>query len=184
MIGKDNVIKISDFKNHKSAKNYVDKEIFINLVHENKISLYRLAKGILKIEADVEDAISETVLKAFKNIKTLKDVKCFKPWIMRILVNECYALLNKKNKVELQNDMEVYNLQYEDKREKTLIWAVNKLEDDFKAVVILFYYEDMSIKDISKILNIPSGTVKSRLSRAKAKLKLILEDGKRGEIFG
>jgi len=52
------------------------------------------------------------------------------------------------------------------------LWSVvSKLEDDFRIVVILYYYEDCSLKEISRILSIPTGTVKSRLSRAKCKLK-------------
>lgn len=181
---KNNVLSIYDLKKCKSKKNIVTKEMFIELVKENKISLYRLAKSILKVEVDVEDAISETVLKAFKNIKKLKSVESFKPWIMRILVNECYSIINKKSKVELEEDMEVYNLQYEEQEEKTLIWAVNKLDGEFRTVIILFYYEDMSIRDISGVLNIPEGTIKSRLSRAKGKLKLIIENENGSDIIG
>lgn len=56
------------------------------------------------------------------------------------------------------------------------MWSlVNCLDEEFKAVVVLFYYEDMSIRNISKILDIPPGTVKSRLSRAREKLKMLIE---------
>lgn len=181
---KENVIEVDKFQNIKCKTDKIEPEFFIALINRNKISLYRLAKGMLKIEMDVEDAIGETVLKAFKNINSLKSLKSFKPWLMRILVNECYAIINKRNKIELEENMEVYNLQYEDKNEKTLIWAIDRLDDEFKAVVILFYYEDMSIKEISNVLTIPEGTVKSRLSRAKTKLKLILNNEGRGDTIG
>ena len=52
--------------------------------------------------------------------------------------------------------------------------SINNLDSDLKIIVILYYYEDMSIKDISESLNIPQGTIKSRLSRARKKLKEIL----------
>ncbi|MGG7164675.1 sigma-70 family RNA polymerase sigma factor [Clostridium ihumii] len=184
MEGKDNVLSIYDLKNNRIKEKNITKEIFIGLVKENKISLYRLAKSMLKMEADVEDVISETILKAFKNINKLKELESFKPWIMRILVNECYALINKKNKIDLEENMEVYNLKYEEVESKSLIWAINQLNDDSRAVIILFYYEDMSIKDMSSILNVPEGTVKSRLSRAKDKLKIILEKERGSEVIG
>jgi RNA polymerase sigma-70 factor (ECF subfamily) len=52
---------------------------------------------------------------------------------------------------------------------------VNELDDEFRTAVLLFYYEDMSLKEISKALNISVGTVKSRLSRARQKLKAAIE---------
>ena len=71
--------------------------------------------------------------------------------------------------------MEVYKLTYEDKNSCELMDEINKLDMNFRTVLILFYYEDMSIKAISEVLNISQGTVKSRLSRAKSKLKGLLD---------
>jgi len=153
----------------------INKDIFVTLIKENKISLYRLSKSIVKNEADVEDAISETILKAYKNIHRLKEVDSFKPWIMKILINECYNIIKKQKKFKLQENFENFQGTYDDVHEDNLIYYINKLEDNFKAVVILFYYEDLSIKSISKVINISEGTVKSRLSRSKAKLKIMME---------
>ncbi|MDZ5011004.1 RNA polymerase subunit sigma-70, partial [Clostridium perfringens] len=61
-----------------------------------------------------------------------------------------------------------------------LMCEIEKLELEFRTVLILFYYEDMSIKSISEVLSISQGTVKSRLSRSKAKLKTILEESEGG----
>lgn len=161
-------IKICNFK-------ALNKDAFVELVQENRISLYRLSKSILKNEADVEDAVSETILKAYKNLHKLKTIDSFKPWIMKILVNECYSIINKAKKLELKEDFSDCEGSYEEKSMDNLIYYVNKLEDEFKAVVILFYYEDISIKDISMVLSISAGTVKSRLNRAKSKLKTMME---------
>lgn len=150
------------------------KETFVDLIQQNKISLYRLSKSILKNEADVEDAISETILKAYKSIDNLKSFDSFKPWLMKILVNECYSILKQHKKIELQEDFSACTGSYEDKHGDGLMVYLERLEENFKSVVILFYYEDLSIKDISKILKISEGTVKSRLSRAKAKLREIM----------
>lgn len=158
----------------------IDKIEFINLIEENKISLYRLAKSIVKREQDIQDAVNETILKAYGNLGKLKNKDSFKPWIMKILVNECYGILNKQKKIKLEEDMTVYNLYHEDNHGYELMSEIQKLEKDFRTVLVLFYYEDMSIKSISEILNISQGTVKSRLSRAKAKLKIILENSEGG----
>ncbi|SFA96765.1 RNA polymerase sigma factor [Clostridium frigidicarnis] len=153
----------------------MDKSEFMEIIQQYKVPLYRLAKGIVKNEHDTEDAINETILKAYENLKKLKNKDSFKSWIMRILVNECYGLINKKNKIDLQENMEVYKLTYEDKNIYELMDEINKLDMDFRTVLILFYYEDMSIKAISEVLNISQGTVKSRLSRAKNKLRGLLD---------
>lgn len=122
-------------------KNEISKEEFVALVEEHKLSLYRFAKSILKNDIEVEDAISESILKAYKNKNRLKNKESFKSWMMRIVSNECYDL-----------------------------------NEEFSSVLVLFYYEDMSIKEISKVLEICEGTVKSRLSRAKSKLKVLLKE--------
>lgn len=152
-----------------------DKDTFIKLIQENKASLYRISKSILKNEADVEDAVGETILKAYKNIDKLRNSESFKPWIMKILVNECYSIGKAHKRLELCEDLNEYEGTYEDNRDNSLMFYVEKLEEEFKTVVILFYYEDLSIKDIGRVLGISEGTVKSRLSRAKSKLKAMME---------
>lgn len=161
----------------------LSKDSFAGLIQENTTSLYRLSKSILKNEADVQDAISETIIKAYTNIHKLKLMGSFKPWIMKILVNECYSIIKKHKKVELVDDFTDYEGSYEYKTEDNLMFYVNQLDDEFKSVIILFYYDDISIKNISIILNISEGTVKSRLSRAKAKLKVMMENNLRGDSF-
>lgn len=158
---------------HKTG---LSKEEFVNLIGDNKISLYRFAKSILKNDVQVEDAIGETILKAYKSRNRLNSIDSFKPWIMRILANECYNLIKKNNKFELVEDLETLNLVHIDGHETSMRDIVNKLSKEFSSVLVLFYYEDMSIKEISKVLNISDGTVKSRLNRAKSKLKVLLKE--------
>lgn len=164
--------------------NILDKAYFVELIQENKVSLYRLSKNIIRNEADIQDAISETIIKAYMNIHKLKSIDSFKPWVMKILVNECYSIINKRKKLELTDDFAAFEGSYEDKNEDNLISYINQLEDEFKSVVILFYYDDISIRDISRVLNISEGTVKSRLSRAKAKLKVMIENNERSDSIG
>ena len=72
-------------------------------------------------------------------------------------------------------DMEITeDLKIEESYKLDLKESINNLDSDLKIIVILYYYEDMSIKDISESLNIPQGTIKSRLSRSRKKLKEIL----------
>lgn len=64
-----------------------NKEAFINLIEENLISMYRVAKGILLSQEDIDDAIQNTILLSYKNINTLKKNEFFKTWLIRILIN-------------------------------------------------------------------------------------------------
>lgn len=176
----ENVISIYNMGLKREKTKEIDKEEFATLIETYKVSLYRVAKGILRNEYDVEDSVSESVFKAFKNLNKLKDKNNFKAWIMRILVNECYSLLNKKKRVDLQEDMGVYDITYEDNHKGDMIDYINKLDKDSRVILTLFYYEDMSIKSISEVLEISNGTVKSRLSRSKEKLKKLLENSEWG----
>lgn len=79
---------------------YGDKEAFCNLIRINKVAIYRIAKSILTKEEDIEDAVSEAILKAYKNIKTLKNDDFFKTWLIRIVINESNNLY-KRDKEKL-----------------------------------------------------------------------------------
>ncbi len=140
-----------------------------------KTNMFRVAKSILNNNADAEDAVSESIIKSYTNLHTLKKQESFKPWIMKILVRECYKILKKRRSIDYYDVMP--DIPVIDTDNTQILWTyVNQLPYEFRSVVVLFYYEDMSIKYIAKTLSLSQGTVKSRLSRARAKLKLLLED--------
>lgn len=154
-----------------------DKNAFCNLIRINKVSMYRVAKSILNKEEDVEDAISEAILKAYKNIKSLKDESFFKTWLIRIVINESNTIYKKRNREIAVENEHFINVQVNDKyKDLTLYNAINSLDEDLRTTTILFYFEDMKYKDIAKVLDVKEGTVKSRLSRAKEKLYNILKE--------
>jgi RNA polymerase sigma-70 factor, ECF subfamily len=154
-----------------------DKAAFVRLIDQNRASMFRIANSILKSEDDIGDAMQEAILKAFKGLPNLKDNKYFKTWLIKILIHESSALLRKRKKLIPLS--EVIDQGYLDRYENTeVLNAIYTLEEDFRVVTILYYYEDMSIQAISSILNIPEGTVKSRLSRARIKLYgLLIQEG-------
>lgn len=168
---------IMEVKRAKSG----DKEAFCTLIRINKAAIYRVSKSILNNEEDVEDAVSEAILKAYKNIHALKDESFFKTWLIRIVINESNNIYKKRLK-EIAMDKEHFkNIRvYDSYKDLTLYNAINLLEDDLRTTTILFYFEDMKYKDIAKVLNVKEGTIKSRLSRAKEKLHKILKEGLHG----
>lgn len=157
-----------------------NKEAFINLMEVYKLDMYRMGKAILDTDEDIGDAMQETVLKAYQNIKKLQKVESFKSWLLRIMVNECNNILRHKKKVIVFDKFfneDSYEDSYDNLDNQPVLKAVKKLEDNFRKVILLHYYEDLSVKDISRTLDISEGTVKSRLSRARKKLFQFLKGG-------
>lgn len=151
-----------------------DKKAFLSLVDENRLNIYKVARGILSNEQDIEDALQNTVLKAYEKISTLKKDKFFKTWIIRILINECNDILRKSKRitpVEKVIDKEKYHDSYEN---MDLVKAMNSLNEEFRITTVLFYFDDMSIKDIAEVLEISQGTVKSRLTRSREQLRKVM----------
>ena len=137
--------------------------------------MYRFAYSILKNDTDAQDAIQESILKAYKNLDTLKTKSKFKSWMFTIIKNTCFEILKKRNEcVEIteeivlaQNDIDL----------KLTLWnAVQNLSQPYRTTVTLFYYEDMSIKQISKITNTKEDAVKKQLSRGREKIREVIND--------
>ena len=161
-------------------------EAFERLVNSVKTKLYKTGMAILKNDDDACDAIQETLISAYKYYDTLKEEKYFATWITRILINKCYDIIKKNQKVSyLNKQVEINeNTAYYDeyKIDSRLEKALNSIDSDLRTTTVLYYYDDFSIEEISDILNIPAGTVKSRLSRAREKLYNLLKE--EGENIG
>lgn len=160
----------------------ISKEEYVELINKNRTKLYKTAISILKNDDDACDAIQEALVNSYKHLDSLKNKEYFMTWLTRILINVCYSIINKNKKItyidrtiteETQGYYDTYKV------ESTVESTLNKIDDDLREIVILYYYDDMSVSEISEILNIPTGTVKSRLSRARKSIEEIIkrEDG-------
>ena len=151
-----------------------DTEAFSRLIKSYEKDLYRISFAITKNDEDALDCIQEAILQAFKSIKGLIYPEYFKTWLIKILLNKCRELLNKNKGIMQLSDYQAVEGHINSDEKIDLKEAVKKLEYDLKVLVILYYFEDMSVKDISNCLGLPQGTVKSRLARAREKLKTYL----------
>lgn len=151
----------------------IDQKTFSSLIKEYSVNMYRLSYGILHSGADAEDAVSEAVLKAYENLNTLRKPESFKAWIMQITVNEARKIYRRSQKHTcIEHVQEMAPAFYDDYHE---LWdVVMKLEESYREVIILYFYEQLSLKEISKVLHIAEGTVKSRLFRGKKLLREML----------
>lgn len=157
-----------------------NKESFGILIKNNKEYLYKMAFLYVKDEQDALEVIHETVYRAFLNIEKLKKAKFFSTWITRILINVSIDFLRKKGKNEiLDESTEIIKEKCEISTEEKLDLynAIDLLNDNYKTVIIMMYFNDMKIKDISKVMEIPENTVKTYLRRAKQALGEVLKEG-------
>lgn len=153
----------------------MEKEEFCRRIRTLETPMYRYALGMLRNHADAEDAVSEAVLKAWTHLAQLKNPDSFRAWTMSILTNEIRKIGSYKSRVEPCEDMG----RCEECREEghgELWHLIAALPREFRDVVILYYYEGFLAKEISHMLKIPEGTVKSRLGRARGKLRTVLEE--------
>lgn len=168
---------LNNKKSIELTKYKCEEDTLISLIEPNSTAYYRIAKGILSSEEDIKDAIQNTIIIIYKSLYTLQNINLFKTWSIRILINECNKIYNLNKKAMNSNEIEnisSYTINSDNKID--LYNAISTLSEELRIPTILFYFDDLSYKEISKILSIPEGTVKSRIFRAKEKLYEILKE--------
>ncbi|RDW20850.1 RNA polymerase [Oceanobacillus arenosus] len=158
----------------KEAQKGNDKA-FMALFQKYEQDIYRMAFVYVKNPNDALDVVQETAYRSFKSIKNLKEPKYFKTWLIRISISCSMDLLRKKKKVvylkpELEGNLSD-DINEDIDLEVTVRDLIERLNEDEKSVIILRFYEGLTLKEISKTLNIPLGTAKTILYRALDKLR-------------
>lgn len=152
-------------------------ERFFTLYQPEQGRLFRTAWAILGNEADAGDALQEATIRAYKAFDQLKGgAAAFPFWIRRILVNTCTQILRKRSKVipverpeDLTEEQIAPDVEFAHGSD---VWdAVQSLDERYRAVVVLRFLNDMQLEDIAIALDIPLGTVKSRLHTAMSLLR-------------
>jgi RNA polymerase sigma factor (sigma-70 family) len=147
-----------------------DREAFVHLVKNIELNLYGVARSIVKRDEDCADAIQEAILKAFMGLHALKEPTYFKTWMFRILINECNKILHRQKSVTTVEELPVKSSSVSDYEKVDLREAVDRLEETLRIVVTLYYFEDMSLKQIADMLDTSEGAIKTRLYRARQTL--------------
>ena len=162
------------------------------LIEDYAQDVLKIAYLYVKGQQLAEDIFQEVFYKVMKNYHKFEHLSSEKTWLIRITINTCKDLLRTSwlRRVTTFGTLEEQNqTQYEQPFDMTqsesnneLYEMIMKLPQRYKEVILLFYYEDFSYDEMAKILNIPKGTVQSRLARGREKLKKMMEE--RGEISG
>lgn len=153
---------------------------FCEYVDQHRDQLYMIAYAILKNEMDAEDAACNAILRGYEHLDQLKNPHKIKPWLLTITKNE--ALKIRQKRLELPGNEKVESLLKPTHDNHNELWDIlETLKEEYRLVIVLFYYHDLSLRDISSVLDIPVGTVKSRLNRGRELLKTALEEKGKGE---
>lgn len=188
-------ININDFNNHKIKENEVikrilsgEKELYEILVRRNNQKLYRIVRSYVKDDAEIEDIMQDSYVKAFTKLYQFKLDSTFSTWLIRIGINESLARLKEKGKIyHLNIPSESLNntiLDIPDSRQlnpqdklirneakQLLENAIDSLNIKYKTVYVMKEVEEMSLKEIAVVLDLSVANVKVRLHRSKEMLK-------------
>lgn len=153
-------------------------EAFGQIVKSLEDDLLRIALIKMKNIEDAEDVLQNTIFIAFKKINTLKNVDYFKTWIIKILINESNRVIKSNIKMrEISKKIQVDETPSSSDLEKIEIKSIiNKLNDEDKLILELYYRDRFTSKEISKLLNISINTVKSKILRARHRIKKEMEE--------
>lgn len=153
------------------------KKDFDEAVIRNNQRLYLIALSFTHNKYDAEDILQNTFLKLWKNSKPFLDNIHIDKWLTVVCINE--SKNNIKNLFRVHNELNIEVLDkttFDNENQYDIFNAIMSLPKNERTVIHLFYYEDLKIKDIAKMLKISESAVKTRLNRARNKIKLILGD--------
>ena len=160
-----------------------NKDAFTSLIMGIENDLYKIAKTRINNEADIDDAIQETMIEAYRNIKKLREPQKLKKWVITILVNKCNKIYRKKYKKDVsieEYDLDKYIVSNNYSRvddDLNFYSLLKKLKYEERIIIILYYMEQYPINDIKDILKMNENTVRTHLFRARKKIKENYEKG-------
>jgi RNA polymerase sigma-70 factor (ECF subfamily) len=149
---------------------------FIEMLNKNKNAFYKLAYSYVKNEANALDMIGEATYSALNALPTLRNSKYMKTWFYRILINTCNQFLRKNKNIIYEMDL-INNIPSTECDRESIIdlhSAISKLKSPYRETIILKYFQQLTIAEISQVLNKNQNTIKSYLRRGIAQLKKFL----------
>jgi RNA polymerase sigma-70 factor (ECF subfamily) len=177
---------------------YIEKVIegqtqyFSYIVEKYKDIVFSIAFKVLRNREDAEEMAQESFIKAYKSLDTFKGKAKFSTWLYRIAYNSCISEVRKRkihfastDDIEVKDEDSEINLDGipEENRAKYLKQALEKLPEDEYTLVLLYYFEDQTIEEISKVTKLSESNAKVKLFRARKKLYTILNDMLKEEIY-
>ena len=167
-----------------------DRDAFAAIVAISLGRLNAVARLIVRDRERAEDAVQDALVDAWRDLRSLRDVDRFDPWLHRILVHACYAHAKRETRrrvreisVTVDMDAVTSDVQTAVAATDQLARAIRTLPTEQRATLALVYYLDLPQDEAARILGVPAGTVKSRLHRAVESLRAELEAERRGSTM-
>ncbi len=166
-----------------------DQQAYYEILKRYRAPIYNLLYRMVRNKIDTEDLVQEAFIKAFSSLSSFNDDYAFSTWLYKIAINNCIDYFRKKKLKTLPIDRPIESKDGDIKRElpdasyrpdKNLLSkekdelienAIQNLPEKYRTAIILRHHEDKSYEEISEIMNIPLGTVKARIFRAREMLK-------------
>lgn len=163
-----------------------DNELMESLIRNYALDVKKIAFLYVNDVMESEDILQEVFIACYQNLHKVREESSYRTWLIRITINKCkdhnkrWSVRNflYKASIDPQGDFHSAedSLLTKEKTEETMS-HLSHLSSKYKEVLILYYYQELTMEEIGRILSISSNTVKSRLLRAKKKLKEKLEGG-------
>lgn len=151
---------------------FASDEYIEQLVKTHSNSMLKAAFALLRNRDDAEDIVQEAFMKLMEKKPRFNDDEHAKAWLLRVTINLSKNMLKASSR---KNKSETEEISYTENESDGVLFCVMKLEENYRTVIHLYYYEGYSIKEIAAILKLPSATVGTRLKRGRSKLKKMLE---------
>lgn len=153
-------------------RNLTEQE-FEQKYYEYKKMLYNIAYSYVHNQMDADDVIQDVFIKYLKSNETFQTVENEKYWLIRVTINTCKSYLKQTRfkYIELNEDIVNKTCDVELEEEQRYFLIITSLPHKYQEVIILYYYEDLKINEISTVLKISVSAVKKRLERARNMIK-------------
>ena len=151
-----------------------ERQEFAALVQAHSRALFRAARALLDSDAAAEDAVGEAVLLAWQAFPRLRRRESARAWLLKITVNCAY---DQRRRARPTVSLEEAAAAAAPAPEELGLWElVERLPRDQRLVVTLYYYDGLTVAEMAQVLSLPQGTVKSRLSRGRERLRAMLRE--------
>ena len=171
------VISERPFKAVKKTEEPFMRQSLEELIACHQISLYTAAFSVCRNVDDANDVVQDTFIQYYTSKKQFRDKEHLKAWLLRVAINRARDISRsfwKRNRISIEECME--EIPFENQEEHDLLETVMKLPEKYREVIHLYYYEELSVKEISEILRITEGSVKMRLSRGRKFLRDVVKE--------
>jgi len=155
----------------------VEQGFFLSVADKYKDTVYRIALNYFGNKYDADDMVQDVLMKLYTSNKQFESNEHIRNWLIRVTINTCKNTLRmpwRRRNVAL--DELAASVSFAHREQSDLFVSVMSLPEKYRTVLYLFYYEDLSVKEISEVLKLKESAVTTRLSRARNQLKLKLKE--------